>query len=116
MATVNTLKKMFENTEKFESLDSHALATHSGFLKAEEQIQREKVDALLATTEYLFKAAHYRAFAEASKDLVEASAEFATLSYLNREYEIRYNKVYHETYGIYPNSTPAYGWKEEVEA
>lgn len=103
MATVNTLNKMFQNKEKFESLDSHALAAHSGFLKAEEQIQREKVSALLAAADYLFKAAQYRDLAELTKVLVEASAEFATVSYLNRDYEIRYNKVYHETYGVYPS-------------
>lgn len=116
MATVNQLKKIYSNTEKFEALTSTELAEYSGFLKAEEEIGREKVGSLVKTIEFFYTTAHYGVLAEFSQDLADASANFAIVSKLNREYEIRYNKVYHETYGIYPNSTPVYGWKEEVEA
>lgn len=116
MATVNQLKKIYDNQEKFEALTSTELAEYSGFLKAEEEIGRNKVNKIFRQTEYALQSAAYNFLAETSAELADATAEFATVSYLNRLYEIRYNEVFYETYGLYPNSTPAYGWKEEVEA
>lgn len=109
MATVNQLKKIFENGEKFFSLDSHALATHSGFLSAEEEIGRNKVNRLFREVEYALQSASYAYLAHASELLADATAEFQTVSFLNRQYEIRYNEVYFETYGSYPSQAVGVG-------
>jgi hypothetical protein len=109
MATINQLKKIYNDTEKFEALTSTELAEFSGFLKAEEQIGREAVKRLFHSVEYALQSASYGIFAEFSQDLADASAEFALVSALNRQYEIRYNKVYHETYGVYPSQAVGVG-------
>lgn len=109
MATVNQLKKIYSNQEKFEALTSTELAEYSGFLNAEEQILRGKVGSLIKTIEFFYTTAHYGVVAEFSQDLADASANFAIVSKLNREYEIRYNEVYYETYGLYPSQAVGVG-------
>ena len=109
MATVNQLKKIYDNKEKFESLTSTELAEYSGFLKAEEEIGRNKVNKIFRQTEYALQSAAYNFLAGTSAELADASAEFATVSSLNRLYEIRYNKVYYETYGNYPSQAVGVG-------
>lgn len=109
MATVNQLKKIYDNQEKFEALTSTELAEYSGFLKAEEQIGRDTVKGIFRNTEYALQSAAYDFVAQSSAELAEASAKFAIVSKLNRLYEIRYNEVFRETYGVSPSQAVGVG-------